>query len=309
MQGMKNLILDLTQNGGGYLQAAAEVCSEFIPKGELIVYTQGRVIPRQDYFSTGGKAFQKGKLVVMIDELSASAAEIFAGAIQDHDRGTIIGRRSFGKGLVQQPYFLPDHSMIRLTVAKYYTPTGRCIQKPYVKGRKQDYNMDFINRLNRGELTNADSIHLPDSLRYTTLNRHRTVYGGGGIMPDYFIPLDTLLVPRMFRQITAKNILANTNLRFMDKHRHELEQQYTSFDEFRKNYQIPDDVIKGIFAEAEKQNIKAANEQDRKDSEARIRMIMKALVARDLWDMSEYFAIVYENDEMVRKAVDILSGR
>ena len=169
--------------------------------------------------------------------------------------------------------------------------------------------MDFINRLNRGELTNADSIHLPDSLRYTTLNRHRTVYGGGGIMPDYFIPLDTLLVPRMFRQITAKNILANTNLRFMDKHRHELEQQYTSFDEFRKNYQIPDDVIKGIFAEAEKQNIKAANEQDRKDSEARIRMIMKALVARDLWDMSEYFAIVYENDEMVRKAVDILSGK
>lgn len=245
----------------------------------------------------------------MIDELSASAAEIFAGAIQDHDRGTIIGRRSFGKGLVQRPYFLPDNSMIRLTVAKYYTPTGRCIQKPYVKGKKQEYNMDVINRLNNGELTNADSIHFPDSLRYTTLRKQRTVYGGGGIMPDYFIPLDTLLVPRMFRQITAKNILANTNLRFMDKHRHELEQQYTSFDEFRKNYQIPDDVIKGIFAEAEKQNIKAANEQDRKDSEARIRMIMKALIARDIWDMSEYFAIVYENDEMVRKAVDILSGK
>lgn len=309
MQGMKNLILDLTQNGGGYLQAAAEVCSEFIPKGELIVYTQGRVIPRQDYFSTGGKAFQKGKLVVMIDELSASAAEIFAGAIQDHDRGTIIGRRSFGKGLVQRPYFLPDNSMIRLTVAKYYTPTGRCIQKPYVKGKKQEYNMDVINRLNNGELTNADSIHFPDSLRYTTLRKQRTVYGGGGIMPDYFIPLDTLLVPRMFRQISAKNILINTNLRFMDKHRHELEQQYRSFAEFRKNYQIPDDIIESIFAEAEKKNIKAANEKDRKDSEARIRMIMKALVARDLWDMSEYFAIVYENDEMVRKAVDILSGK
>ena len=309
MQGMKNLILDLTQNGGGYLQAAAEVCSEFIPKGELIVYTQGRVIPRQDYFSTGGKAFQKGKLVVMIDELSASAAEIFAGAIQDHDRGTIIGRRSFGKGLVQRPYFLPDNSMIRLTVAKYYTPTGRCIQKPYVKGKKQEYNMDVINRLNNGELTNADSIHFPDSLRYTTLRKQRTVYGGGGIMPDYFIPLDTLLVPRMFRQISAKNILINTNLRFMDKHRHELEQQYRSFAEFRKNYQIPDEIIESIFAEAEKQNIKAANEKDRKDSEARIRMIMKALIARDIWDMSEYFAIVYENDEMVRKAVDILSGK
>ena len=308
-QGMKNLILDLTQNGGGYLQAAAEVCSEFIPKGELIVYTQGRVIPRQDYNSTGGKAFQKGRLVVLIDELSASAAEIFAGAIQDHDRGTIIGRRSFGKGLVQRPYFLPDNSMIRLTVAKYYTPTGRCIQKPYVKGNKQEYNMDVINRLNHGELTNADSIHFPDSLRYTTLKKQRTVYGGGGIMPDYFIPLDTLLVPKMFRQISAKNILTNTNLRFMDKHRHELEQQYRSFADFRKNYQIPDDVIEGIFAEAEKQNIKAANEKDRKDSETRVRMIMKALVARDIWDMSEYFAIVYENDEMVRKAVEILSVR
>lgn len=308
-QGMKNLILDLTQNGGGYLQAAAEVCSEFIPKGELIVYTQGRVIPRQDYYSTGGKAFQKGKLVVMIDELSASAAEIFAGAIQDHDRGTIIGRRSFGKGLVQRPYFLPDNSMIRLTVAKYYTPTGRCIQKPYVKGKKQEYNMDVINRLNRGELTNADSIHFPDSLRYTTLKKQRTVYGGGGIMPDYFIPLDTMLVPKMFRQISAKNILINTNLRFMDKHRHELEQQYRSFAEFHKNYQIPDDVIESIFAEAEKQNIKAVNEKDRKDSETRVRMIMKALVARDIWNMSEYFAIVYENDEMVRKAVEILSGK
>lgn len=308
-QGMKSLILDLTQNGGGYLQAAAEVCSEFIPKGELIVYTQGRVIPRQDYNSTGGKAFQKGKLVVMIDELSASAAEIFAGAIQDHDRGTIIGRRSFGKGLVQRPYFLPDNSMIRLTVAKYYTPTGRCIQKPYVKGKKQEYNMDVINRLNHGELTNADSIHFPDSLRYTTLKKHRTVYGGGGIMPDCFIPLDTLRNPRMFRQISAKNILTNTNLRFMDKHRHEIEQQYKSFAEFRQNYRVPDDVIQGIFAEAGKQGIKAANEKDRKDSEERVRMIMKALIARDIWDMSEYFAIVYENDEMVLKAVEILSGK
>ena len=308
-RGMKKLIIDLTQNGGGYLQAAAELCSEFLPSGDLIVYTQGRVFPRQDYFSTGGKAFQKGKLVVLVDELSASAAEIFAGAIQDQDRGTIVGRRSFGKGLVQHPYFLPDHSMIRLTVAKYYTPSGRCIQKPYVKGRKSEYDMDVINRLNKGELTNADSIHFPDSLHYKTLRKQRTVYGGGGIMPDCFIPLDTLRNPRMFRQISAKNILVATNLRYLDKYRKELSSRYSTFDEFRNDYQVPDEVIDGIFAEAEKQGIKAVDDKDRRDSEVRIRMLMKALVARDIWDMSEYFAIIYQDDEMVRKAVEILSDK
>lgn len=308
-RGMKNLIVDLTQNGGGYLQAAAEVCSEFLPSGDLIVYTQGRVFPRQDYFSSGGNAFQKGKLVVLVDEFSASAAEIFAGAIQDQDRGTIVGRRSFGKGLVQYPYFMPDHSMIRLTVAKYYTPSGRCIQKPYVKGKKNEYDMDVINRLNKGELTNADSIHFPDSLCFKTLRQQRTVYGGGGIMPDIFIPLDTLRNPRMFRQISAKNILINANLRFMDKNRSELTSRYPRFDEYLRDYHVPDKVIEAIFAEAGKQGIKAVDEKDRKDSEARARMLLKALIARDLWDMSEYFAVIYQDDEMVRKAVEVLSGK
>ncbi|MGM9674031.1 MAG: S41 family peptidase [Bacteroidaceae bacterium] len=306
-QGMKNLIIDLQQNGGGYLQAAAEIASEFLPKNDLIVYTRGRMVPDQEFRSTGGGLFTEGKVAVLVDEYSASAAEILSGAIQDQDRGVVVGRRTFGKGLVQRPIDLPDGSMIRLTVARYYTPSGRCIQKPYEKGDRMSYARDVINRYNKGELTNADSIHFPDSLRFQTLRKGRTVYGGGGIMPDYFVPLDTTKYTKCYRELSARSHIINTNLRYMDKNRKKLLKAYPDFEKFRREYEVPETVINEIFALGEKDKIKPADEAEREKTAGNISRIVKALVARDLWDMSEYFAIIYQDDEMVLKAVELLS--
>ena len=306
-QGMKNLIIDLQQNGGGYLQAAAEIVSEFLPKNDLIVYTRGRMVPDQEFRSTGGGLFTEGKIAVLVDEYSASAAEILSGAIQDQDRGVVVGRRTFGKGRVQRPIDLPDGSMIRLTVAKYYTPSGRCIQKPYEKGDKMNYARDVINRYNKGELTNADSIHFPDSLRFQTLREGRTVYGGGGIMPDYFVPLDTTKYTKCYRELSARSHIINTNLRYMDKNRKKLLKAYPSFEKFCKEYEVPQTVIDEIFALGEKDKIRPADEAERQKTAGNIGRIVKALVARDLWDMSEYFAVIYQDDEMVLKAVELLS--
>ncbi|KAA6307303.1 Carboxy-terminal processing protease CtpB, partial [termite gut metagenome] len=183
-RGMKDLILDLQGNGGGYLNAAIDLADEFLDRKELIVYTEGRTSKRNDFFAGGGGKFRKGRLVILVDEYSASASEIVSGAVQDWDRGVIMGRRSFGKGLVQRPIDLPDGSMIRLTIARYYTPAGRCIQKPYENA--EQYRKDIFNRYNNGEMINADSIHFPDSLKHKTKKLERIVYGGGGIMPDCF---------------------------------------------------------------------------------------------------------------------------
>ena len=305
-QGMKDLIIDLQQNSGGFLQAAADIASEFLPKGDMIVYTKGRAVPNQEFRSSGGNAFQEGRVAVLIDEYSASAAEILSGAIQDQDRGIVVGRRSFGKGLVQRPFDMPDGSMIRLTTARYYTPSGRSIQKPYEKGKMLDYARDVINRYNKGELTNADSIHFPDSLRYQTLRKGRTVYGGGGIMPDCFVPLDTTRYAKCYRELSAKSIIINANLRHMDKHRKKLTKAYPSFEKFKAEYQVPQELIDEIFAEGEKQNIRPKDDEERQKTIENIRLIVKGLVARDLWDMSEYFSIIYENDDVVKKAVELL---
>ena len=272
----------------------------------MIVYTRGRSVPSQEFRSTGNGIFTEGKVVCLIDEYSASAAEILSGAIQDQDRGIVVGRRSFGKGLVQQPIDLPDGSMIRLTTAKYYTPSGRCIQKPYEKGDRLSYAKDVINRYNNGELTNADSIHFPDSLRYQTLREKRTVYGGGGIMPDYFVPLDTTKYSKYYRELSAKNLIVNASLKYMDKNRKKLAKQYSDFEQFKATYQVPQEVIDGIFAEGEKQKIVPKDEEDKAKATENARLILKGMVARDLWDMSEYFAIIYENDDVVKKAVELL---
>ena len=306
-QGMKDLIIDLQQNSGGFLQAAADIASEFLPKGDMIVYTKGRSVPSQEFRSTGGGCFQEGKVAVLIDEYSASAAEILSGAIQDQDRGIVVGRRSFGKGLVQRPFDMPDGSMIRLTTARYYTPSGRSIQKPYEKGKNLDYAKDVINRYNKGELTNEDSIHFPDSLRYQTLRKGRTVYGGGGIMPDCFVPLDTTRYAKCYRELSAKSIIINANLKYMDKNRKKLAKAYPTFEKFKSEFELPQEIIDGIFAEGEKQNIKPKDDEERQKTIENIRLIVKGLVARDLWDMSEYFGIIYENDEVVKKAVELLS--
>ena len=307
-KGMQNLILDLTANGGGYLGAAFEVADQFLEKNDLVVYTEGRTTPRQVFHAEGGGLFTQGKLAILVSEYSASAAEIVAGAIQDHDRGTIIGRRTFGKGLVQRPIDLPDGSMIRLTVSHYFTPAGRCIQKPYTKGEAKDYAMDVVNRLKHGELTNADSIHFADSLKCYTLRQHRTVYGGGGIMPDYFVPLDTLAYTKFHRELSAKSYIINTNLKYIDAHRKELKKKYKTFDDFRDNFVFPKQEIDKMIAEAAKNKVTPKDDEELQKSLPKLSLQLKALVARDLWDMSEYFAIINEESEIVRKAVEIIGN-
>ena len=306
-QGMTNLILDLQENGGGYLKAAVDIANEFLQRGDLIVYTEGRKAPRTEYKADGDGSFLQGKVVVLVDSYTASAAEIVTGAIQDQDRGIVVGRRTFGKGLVQRPIDLPDGSMIRLTIAHYYTPSGRCIQKPYTKGDNKDYAMDVVNRLKSGELTNADSVHFADSLKYETLRQHRTVYGGGGIMPDAYIPLDTTVYTRFHRELAAKSIVIQQNLRFVDNHRKELMERWPSFDEFKQNYQIPKSLLDTIIAEGEKQNIKPKDEAELQKTLPYLSLQLKALIARDLWDMSEYFSVFNESSEMVKKALEVIS--
>ena len=305
-EGMESLILDLQENGGGYLKAAVDIANEFLQKGDLIVYTEGRKTPRTDYTADGSGDFQKGKIVVLVDGYTASAAEIVTGAIQDQDRGVVVGRRTFGKGLVQRPIDMPDGSMIRLTIAHYYTPSGRCIQKPYTKGENKDYAMDMMNRLKSGELTNADSIHFADSLKYETLRQHRTVYGGGGITPDEFVPLDTTLYTKFHRELAAKSIVIQQNLRYVDNHRKELKDRWTSFADFKQNYEVPQSLVDAIIAEGEKQKITPKDEAEREKTIPYLRLQLKALVARDIWDMSEYFSVFNESSEMVKKALEVI---
>ena len=307
-QGMKDMILDLQENGGGYLKAAVDIADEFLERGDMIVYTDGRKVQRTEYKAHGNGKFTKGKVVVLVDGYTASAAEIVTGAIQDQDRGLVVGRRTFGKGLVQRPIEFPDGSMMRLTVAHYYTPSGRCIQKPYVKGEKKEYEEDIEKRFKHGELYSRDSIHFADSLRFETLRLKRTVYGGGGIMPDFFVPLDTTQYTRFHRQLAAKSIIINANLRYIDKHRNQLKRQYATFDIFNKHFQVPQSMIDDMLADAKKQKVEPKDDNELRQTMPMLRQQVKALIARDLWDMSEYFAIINEENHIVKKALDVLQG-
>ena len=304
--GMKDMILDLQENGGGYLKAAVDIADEFLERGDMIVYTDGRKVQRSEYRAHGNGKFTKGKVVVLVDGYTASAAEIVTGAIQDQDRGLVVGRRTFGKGLVQRPIDLPDGSMIRLTIAHYYTPSGRCIQKPYTKGEGKDYAMDMMNRLKSGELTNADSVHFADSLKFETLRQHRTVYGGGGIMPDYYVPLDTTVYTRYHRELAAKGIIIQQNLRYVDNHRKELKKRWQSFDDFKQQFEVPQRLVDDVVAEGKKQKIEPKDEAELEKSLAYIRLQLKALIARDIWGMSEYFSVINERSEIVKKALEII---
>ena len=306
LQDMKHLVLDLQENGGGYLQAAVKIADEFLKKNELIVYTDGRRVPRQEYRAQGEGHFMEGKIVILVDEYTASAAEIVTGAVQDQDRGYVVGRRTYGKGLVQRPIDLPDGSMIRLTIAHYYTPSGRCIQKPYEKGNKKDYAMDVYNRLKNGELTNQDSIHFADSLKFQTLNRKRTVYGGGGIMPDYFVPLDTTRYTPLHRQLAAKSVIIQQNLRYVDNHRKQLKKKYPNFDLFKSQFEVPQSLVDDILAEGKKQKIEPKDDDELQRTLPYLRLQLKALIARDLWDMSEYYSVINEKSEIVLKALEVI---
>lgn len=302
-QGMQDLILDLQGNGGGYLNAAIDIANEFLGHGELIVYTEGRRSSRHDFFAKGDGKHQNGKLMVLVDEFSASASEIVAGAIQDWDRGMVVGRRSFGKGLVQRPIDLPDGSMIRLTVSRYYTPAGRCIQKPYENIEK--YNADLIERYNRGEMLSADSIHFPDSLKSKTLKRGRTVYGGGGIMPDYFVPIDTTRVTKYYSALSNKGVLLQIHFQLIDAYREEWAKKYKTYEAFSKKFELSDKMMKLLIQEGEKKGV-SFNEEQYQKSEPFIKLQLKALIARDLWSMNEYYHTINVIDESVRKAVELL---
>ena len=302
-QGLQDLVLDLQGNGGGYLNAAIDIANEFLGSGELIVYTEGRRNPRREFYAKGDGKLQNGKLVVLVDEYSASASEIVAGAVQDWDRGLVVGRRSFGKGLVQRPIDLPDGSMIRLTVARYYTPAGRCIQKPYES--IEQYNADLIARYNRGEMMSADSIHFPDSLKCTTLKKGRTVYGGGGIMPDYFVPVDTTLFTKYHSRLSNKGVLLKVHFQLIDAHREEWIKKYDDYAVFCRDFELDEQMLGQLIEEGKKEGVEYNEEQFQK-SKFLIKLQLKALIARDLWDMNEYYHTINVVNESVKKAVELL---
>ncbi len=338
-KGMISLILDLQGNGGGYLNASIDIADEFLKQGQTIVYTEGVHQRREDAKATARGSFETGKLIVLVDEYSASASEIVSGAVQDWDRGIIVGRRSFGKGLVQRPIPLPDGSMIRLTTARYYTPTGRCIQKPYEKGNLDSYNKDLIERYNHGEMVSADSIHFPDSLKYNTLVNRRVVYGGGGIMPDYFVPLDTSRYTDFHREIVGKGIINRFAMNLIDKDRDQYKKEYKNFDVFFSKFTVTDEMLQSLLhlmkeerkgnsntdesirkpevkepSDSTKEQNKSSelSEKDLKEfeeSKPLISLQIKALVARDLWEMNEYFRVINQENESLKKAMQIINDQ
>ena len=290
--GMKQVIVDLRGNTGGYLSEATNMINEFLPEGKMIVYTQGKSQAKADYMSTGNGRYQDLPIIVLIDETSASASEIFAGAIQDNDRGKIVGRRSFGKGLVQEQRKLPDGSALRLTVARYYTPTGRCIQKSYENGKEEYYN-DINNRFIHGEFQKQDSIHFNDSLKFTTPGGN-TVYGGGGIMPDVFIPVDTSGYSNYFRDLRTKGVIYQYAFFFVDNHRKDLVElkDYQSILKYIKTK----DVIKGLVAYAKEKGVKP-DYKGLAESRNVIETQVKAYIARDVIDDDGFYPIIQDLDK------------
>lgn len=305
-KGMKSLILDLRENSGGYLDVAVELSDEFLDDEKLIVYTEGINAPRQNYKSTVKGSFENNKLAVLINQNSASASEIVSGAIQDWDRGIIIGRRSFGKGLVQRPFMLPDGSQIRLTTARYHTPTGRCIQKSYKEGTEKYYK-DLQERIKHKEFINPDSIKFPDSLKYYTPHK-RVVYGGGGIMPDIFIPLDTSYSSDYFWNVLkGKGILFQFTIKYVDDNRAELKARYPTLNEFADKFKIDDNFLNKFVDYSEKQGVKK-DEKGFNTSKEYIALNLKALIAQNLWNANAFYEIFNVKDVTLKKAIELLQG-
>ncbi len=252
-QGMKNLIFDLRGNGGGYLNTAFQIASQFIDAGSMIVYTDNFRKTGEKFHATPSGLFREGKLIILVDENTASASEITSGAVQDWDRGLIMGRRTFGKGLVQKPVDLPSGAEVRVTISHYYTPSGRCIQKPY--DDRKDYFRDISNRYKNGELFSPDSIHFPDSLKYTTLKRGRTIYGGGGIMPDIFVPMDTTNYAAFYNEIVRKGVVSSFVMNYLSSHRESLKQKFPTFDDFQDGFSISDEMYNDLVAYAAKEGV------------------------------------------------------
>ena len=306
-QGMKQVIIDLGNNGGGYLNAAIDMCNEFLQRGQLIVYTQGDKNPRKEAKANGLGDYKDLKMVVIVDQLSASASEIFAGAMQDWDRAVVVGRRSYGKGLVQSPFKFDDGSMMRLTVARYYTPSGRCIQKPYTKGDKKHYEEDLLDRSKEGEYYHLDSIQFNDSLSYKTLKNGRTIYGGGGIMPDVFVPLDTTENSKYYRDMLAKGIINQFAVDYVDKRRAGIKSSYKDVHDFDKRFSLTDADLKAFIAMGEKDSVKY-NEKDYKTSERLFKTVLKGLIARDVFaDPGAYTIIINHRNTDVQEALRVIN--
>lgn len=290
-KGMQNLIIDLEDNGGGYLQAAHQLASHFLEKGDMVVYTDAPKMGRSDFRVERAGDFRKGRLVIMANQYSASAAEILSGAVQDNDRGLIVGRRTFGKGLVQRPFPFPDGSMIRLTVSRYYTPSGRSIQKPYAPGDEEAYRKDMLNRHEAGEFSSADSIHLPDSLRYSTLRNRRPVYGGGGIMPDLFVPIDTTMYSTYYRDLVAKGIINRFAITYVDANRKSLRAEYPDGEAFDRGFTFTPEMLDEVVALGRADSVMPDSAMFEK-SRPLIATIVKGLIARDLFESTDYFRVV-----------------
>lgn len=318
--GMKNLILDLQENPGGLLHVAKYMVDQFLANDKLIVYSEGRAQPRQNmyaddkdtqgqyYDETKSGHFEKGKLVVLVNENSASASEIVAGAIQDWDRGLIVGRRTFGKGLVQRPYKLSDGSEVRITIARYYTPSGRFIQSPYDDGVDAYFQAD-LNRYLSGELMHQDSIKFPDSLQYQTLKLKRTVYGGGGVMPDFFVPIDTLELTKMYRDISRKGCISTYAFSYVDNNRDKLNAAYPTFEKFRSDFDIEKEAMPGFWEQVKADGI-TYNESDYLTSKKLIHTLIKARIASNLWDFAKFYEIynIAENEAFI-KGLELIEGK
>jgi carboxyl-terminal processing protease len=302
---MKNLVLDLRGNGGGYMLAATALADKFFSDQKLLVYLTGRKTPRQDHLSNGDGMLSSARVVVLTDESSASASEILAGALQDWDRAVILGRRSFGKGLVQNGFYLNDGSMIRLTIARYYTPSGRSIQSTYQDGYDK-YMENFYKRFTDGEMISADSTHFPDSLKYKTLVNKRTVYGGGGIMPDVFVAIDTTYNSPYFRKLIGKNVINSFALEYFDKYRTNLTGRFKSFDEFKNKFSFTPDDVKAFIAKGEAEGV-AYDENQFNTSKDEILLIMKGLMASNIWQINEYYQIINQNDNVIDNALKVIS--
>lgn len=305
---LKNMVLDLRGNPGGYMLAAVAIVNQFLEGQKLVVYMQGRKIPREEYKSTGNAALKNARIIVLVDANSASASEILAGAIQDWDRGVIIGRRTFGKGLVQNGFTLSDGSQVRLTIARYYTPTGRSIQSTYKDGYDK-YMEAYVKRFSAsGEMMHADSIHFPDSLKFNTLVNHRTVYGGGGIMPDVFVAADTSYYTDYYGNLISKGIFQSFTLEFADRNRNKILTTYKKFDDFKDKFQLTPEEIKLFINAAEEGGVKF-NEKQYEVSKSEILKIIKALIANNLWTTTEYFRIINEDDVVIERALEVLTGK